>query len=654
MSDVKCSIYGHAFNRRFYYTDENGVYRDFIVPGGALFLQKLLSSKGMADNIEICNSYRCEHIELKEIESKERKEKCYSMRENKGFTSGDTIISPSESDDFAVIWDEGLGKLVIPQNTKIFWASNKRLPEAKDFSSVADKCILMLDVKVFRDADAKISKQISWERSAFELIRELTYNSSFSYLLKAKAMWITFAEDGAVYAHFNKANDDYNFYLYLTHGGFEGTLRENNGNGKDDAFAVMAASAITVAPFMWGIKTKPDTWTKHSILHTVNDYMTKDYSIDEIQNSSYRISDVSYRREKESITLQIPEIEDEKINNWSLLNLGSERKNMDAAFSYALKGENDKNSVFEVFPKLRFGKFTTIDRKEIESFQNIRKLMIDYVNEDTTTKPLSIAVFGSPGSGKSFGVKEIAKDINPGKIEILEFNLSQFKTHDLNSAFQEVRDAALQGKMPLVFFDEFDADDLKWLKYFLMPMQDGKFRDVKGDRPIGKSIFVFAGGVSESFKDFIKPTLSSSESENEREREERKKFGLVKGPDFVSRLKGTVDILGPNSKGGNDLFVWRRAVLLRSIVKHWIGKEFGEETAKKIKDLPVSRKIIYAMLKVPKFKYGVRSMEAILDMSTLKGEDKWIPSTLPEKSQLLIHVVPDDFMELVNNCPYTD
>ena len=119
-----------------------------------------------------------------------------------------------------------------------------------------------------------------------------------------------------------------------------------------------------------------------------------------------------------------------------------------------------------------------------------------------------------------------------------EFNLSQFASpDDLLSALHQVRDIGLSGKIPLIFWDEFDAAfsgaALGWLRYFLAPMQDGRFQEGQLIHPIGRSIFVFAGGTATSMADFGQG-LSADD------------FRAVKGPDFVSRLKGFVNILGPN------------------------------------------------------------------------------------------------------------
>jgi hypothetical protein len=296
----------------------------------------------------------------------------------------------------------------------------------------------------------------------------------------------------------------------------------------------------------------------------------------------------------------------------------------DVAFNYVAKGAE----AIEGLPQLNFGAFTTVDRWEIEAYQNIRNLIVGYV-EGENTRPLSIAVFGSPGSGKSFGVTQIARNILPGRIEKLEFNVSQFTNlNSLAHAFQKVRNTILMGKMPLVFFDEFDSDlggtRLGWIKSFLMPMQDGKFWDESGEQPLGRCILFFAGGTAARFEGFV------SDSDE---------FKKVKGPDFVSRLRGYINVLGPNPQNSEDKnFILRRALLLRSLCERRL--KFNENEA------PVSPNIIHAMLNVPQYKNGARSMEAILDMSRIEGSS-WEPVSLPSHSQLSLHVDADAFIKLV-------
>ena len=214
-----------------------------------------------------------------------------------------------------------------------------------------------------------------------------------------------------------------------------------------------------------------------------------------------------------------------------------------------------------------FGELATVDRREIEALHNMSSLIREYCDWPQK-QPLSIAVFGPPGSGKSFAVKEIAKWVRPEVIEEKEltFNLSQSGgPDDLLDAFHQVRDKALSGKIPLVFWDEFDSplrdQPLGWLRYFLAPMEDGEFQEGQLTRPIGKSIFVFAGGTSWSVEAFVAGL----------DKEERRK--TVKSRDFVSRLRGFLNILGPNRQESEDAYgragdpchIIRRAILLRSV-----------------------------------------------------------------------------------------
>lgn len=207
----------------------------------------------------------------------------------------------------------------------------------------------------------------------------------------------------------------------------------------------------------------------------------------------------------------------------------------------------------------------------------------------------------------------------------------------LITSFHKVRDVALQGVVPLVFFDEFDSElnkeKLGWLKYFLAPMQDGLFRDGEVLHPLGKSIFVFAGGTRSTFEEFS--TQENSQS-----------FRDAKGSDFVSRLRGFINIKGPNPIGGDmrkdRLSMIRRATVLR----FWLLKHAPQLFKAKMK-CSIDRGVLHTFIKVPHYKHGIRSMQSIIEMSALAGRKRFEQTALPSPEQLELHVDAEAFQRIV-------
>ena len=222
----------------------------------------------------------------------------------------------------------------------------------------------------------------------------------------------------------------------------------------------------------------------------------------------------------------------------------------------------------------------------------------------------------------------------PGRLQKIEFNMSQFNSvEELVAAFHKVRDIALGGKMPIVFFDEFDSGfngRLGWLKYFLAPMQDGAFSDGRDVHPIGRAIFVFAGGTSSSYAGFC---CAKDAAE----------FKAVKGPDFVSRLRGFVNIKGPNPVDERErLFMVRRAQILRFQLEKSAPQIFdGAKTCR------IDAGVLRAMIKVPEYRHGIRSMLAVIEMSQLAGRQSFEQAALPSPEQLELHVDAEAFSGLV-------
>ncbi len=284
------------------------------------------------------------------------------------------------------------------------------------------------------------------------------------------------------------------------------------------------------------------------------------------------------------------------------------------------------------------GAWSSVDRVEIESIRSVRAILDEYIERYRSgirvERPLSLAVFGPPGSGKSFAVKQIAGVLLPGQLKTLEFNLSQFASEqELPAVFHQIRDVVLEQYLPLVFWDEFDASlggrPLGWLTQFLAPMQDGMFREQGIFRPIGPAIFVFAGGTRASLSEFVAGADEGAGKD-------------AKKPDFLSRLRGYVNVLGPNRLDAGDLgYVLRRAMLLRALVKRKAPQMIRGG------HLNIDDGVLAAFIGAGRFYHGARSMEAIIDMSSLAGKMRFERSSLPPRRQLTLHVDADEFLRLV-------
>jgi hypothetical protein len=299
----------------------------------------------------------------------------------------------------------------------------------------------------------------------------------------------------------------------------------------------------------------------------------------------------------------------------------------------------------EGIPSATYGRLRLVDIREIEAFRAIDNLFREYHQRNgrinaRDARPLSIAVFGQPGAGKSFAIKEVAGSALGDVMAQSEINLSQLQSSDqLDDVFFSFRNDSLVGKIPVVLFDECDArfqdGPAGWLKYFLMPMQDGKFSHHGDVHSIGPAIFVFIGGTKTTFRQFA--------------RQDSNELIQAKLPDFVSRLRGHVDIQGPNPSidaspdGPSDVaYQIRRAVILRSVLereKVHCPRMFTDQR------IHIDMVVVRAFLDCRKYEHGTRSLEAIVGMSQLAGRDRFDVAALPASQQLRMHV--DDSFDAI-------
>lgn len=517
----------------------------------------------------------------------------------------------------------------------------------------AERLIVIVAIDDLRRTEVQISRQLSWERTAQDVVWELTHNPRVNGLSRCAHAVVSFGTSGGVVlSGGSEAPALLVMEASLIEGGWE---RVGQGGMMGNTATLTAAVARQL---LLGSQQPDVVLGVQSGIAGMRRLYEQGYGRASAWDLAYPASAVA-----EAVATARPLLSVTPIQNpvrsaldaaasgggqgqegiWTILQDRYPDQLEDIAERIVLEG---LDAALSHVPRAQIGSLVTIDRHEIEALRSIQNLIGEYCRH-RQKRPLSIAVFGPPGSGKSFGVEQVAGCVCPGEIKSLTFNLSQFATpEELHGAFHQVRDAGLSGRIPLVFWDEFDTtldgQPLGWLRYFLAPMQDGSFQQGEITHPIGRSIFVFAGGTSERFETFgAGPTV------------DRK---AAKVPDFISRLKGYLNVLGPNrvrsAEGADPHYVIRRAILLRSLFARQAPHLFSPHNG--VSHLNIDRGVLRAFLQTREYRHGIRSMESLIAMSTLSGKTTFERSSLPAQSQLEIHVDSLDFSALVQQIVLND
>jgi len=583
------------------------------------------------------------------------------------FLFGDYVGTVSKNPDVVAIDDGGLGfrqnshKAAWPvaitgkANSKPRWVVLKMSSPVGQgdlwrhlSAGFRDNLVVIVSSADIRREEVRVSRGVSWERTALDLVEELCFNSEIRPLLNCRHLIVHFGSEGAL--HVDTTAKERRFLLAFDPIYLELEWKESI---KGDGFGFMACLTAGIVDRLMQLD-HPDPIHEgiRAGLSAMRTMLESGHGNATCNIPRFPLSEVV----KDIIALKprfaYPWIQainpDEKkaesSKNWTILNAYFEgvKKNPRPLFGVGRRVAIQGTRALGQVPCARFGKLFTADRSEIESLRSVYSLIKNYDRHDKGKMPLSIAVFGPPGAGKSFGIKEIAKGILGENVPILEFNLSQFKDHtELNDAFHQVRDKALGGTTPVVFWDEFDSKEYYWLQYLLAPMQDGKFLEGQINHPIGKSVFVFAGGTSYDVESFGPKATDPQDC---------KDFRLKKGPDFKSRLSGYINVLGPNRRQKFDAkkeqwcddmsdvcYPIRRALLLRSM----LGLKDEDQ-------LNIDHGILSAIIETKRFTHGARSLEKIILQLKKPGADAIRRSYLPSEEILSMHADTADFTAIVN------
>ncbi|WP_330289716.1 hypothetical protein [Streptomyces sp. NBC_00576] len=549
-----------------------------------------------------------------------------------------------------------LGTRALEGNSEL-WRSLSQSPD------VHDHVIPIVTAPSLREIGAAVSRGLSWERSAQDVLAELELGerdekSALSDLAKHKRLIVSFGPSGVLIIDHTSRQSRHQLFFHREF--TEATW------GKHDHGGMFGYTQALTAAIGSSLLKRVDSGSKRSVSTALAEgtrnglvAMRALYDLGFEANSGFdkaegrrqpgemhfplecmiEGTDSKEKYLEELEVTQVPEPRSgSELPTWSsLASFAAEPSESleDKAVQVAIRGCGQLKGV----PIAHFHDLITADWHEIEGLRVVQNLIAEYINSPEKKKPRSIGVFGRPGDGKSFAVREVVASLYPNRDKGLTFNLSQFQSvADLANALHQVRDRGLQGEAPLVFWDEFDSNfreaQLGWLSYFLSPMQDGTFQQGEIVHPIGRAIFVFAGGTCHRYDQFIK--MAKGVDANS------------KAADFASRLQGYLDVVGPNpGKNRNKekaAWMFHRALLLNHFLNDaGIGKEAGK--------LDVDMGVVRAFLRVEKYYHGARSMQTVVDISRLHRGGRFGRASLPHMTLLNLHVNAEEFLSIVREVP---
>jgi hypothetical protein len=284
----------------------------------------------------------------------------------------------------------------------------------------------------------------------------------------------------------------------------------------------------------------------------------------------------------------------------------------------------------------QFGDLLSVDRSEQESLRAVVDAVRERMQLDIK-KPTSIGIVGPHGAGKKFVASNLAKYLAASSdAETLHFNCRLIRLEDLMALCHTIRDHTTRGLLTIVIFNNFEAlmeTNNQLLNELLVMMRDGQFTDRGHIHAIGRPLLLFLVNTETSIADnFTTPIV--------KEAKERR----FDDTELLDYLHGVVQIAGPNQTSEHDkMFAVRRALMLR----HMLVREFPHLVVDGA--IRVDDAVLHALLLVPTYKHGLRSLSKILSTSRLSARSKFDISALPPEEQIQMHVDGRIFMSYLRS-----
>lgn len=498
-------------------------------------------------------------------------------------------------------------------------------PRTRDGIPDPDHLAVIIDAEDLRAEGISLSRSLSWEHTAEDFVRNLGSNGRLDTLVTCPNLIVRFGNEGIIH---HRGREAVNPQLY-----FHPQQIENDRNSD----MIGQASAFT-AGFSLGFAKSSPPDTDLAIRLGISAAQRMDQAgfvknqIDEAPDYPIDAVVQGVAPEKNFSVVSIPSGRISSGDSWSIFDALTGDP---AEVARQIVTDGPEKALARC-PSQRFSDLLSIQRNEQESLRAI----VDAVHErvrSKTAKPTSVGIMGPPGSGKKFIASNLAKHFcTDGDVTSLVFNAQILRSEDLIALCHTVRDTP---GLAVVCFENFEAimePRNGLLNDFLVLMRDGLFSDRGHSHHVGSPLFIFLLNQESSTSSIGgAPTPTTADLRINR---------TIDDSILLDYLHGVVKVAGPNQTGLDDkMFPVRRAIMLR----HMLMQKFPHLA--KNGTIKIDDAVLHAVLLVPAYKHGLRSLDKILSTSRLSGRTKFEISALPPEEFIQLHVDGRIFMSFLRS-----
>lgn len=504
------------------------------------------------------------------------------------------------------------------------WDAIRNGPRTGEGVLEPDHLAVIIDAEDLRAEGISLSRSLSWEQTTEDFVRHLGSNGRLDTLVTCPNLIVRFGNQGIIH-HRGRDATDPKLYFHP---------REVERNNSHDGHMIGLTESFTAGLALGfpntdkgirlGISAARDMDLNGFV--TTADDSAPNYPIKQIVEQ--------LAIDKRFSSVNIPSGRISSGDSWRIFD---EVSGDPAEVARQIVHSGAEKTLVRC-PAQRFGDLLSVERSEQESLRAVVDAVQERLNFETA-QPTSIGIMGPAGSGKKFVASNLAKHFaQNGNVKQLTFNGRLLRLDDLIALCHTIRDNTASGLLTIVCFENFESilePRNELLNDFLVMTRDGHFTDRGHVRSLGHPLLFFL--VNQEPASFQAmdgtPTPTVAESRERRTIDESQ---------LLDSVHGVIRILGPNQTGQYDkMFSVRRALMLRHMLKAKFPHLEVNGTIK------IDDAVLHALLLVPSYKHGLRSLDKILSTSRLSHKTKFDVSALPPEEQIQLHVDGRVFMSFL-------